>query len=674
MSYENFTGGTVTPSSGGVDTTKLTFGRRSISYPNPFIDMTQLYLPGSIKGLLVYISAMIAGDPILSQCIIKAAEYPITKLVYNNNKTELKDDKTIKFWKDIFEKKLNIVRELREMGMDRYAYGNSIVSIYYPFQRQLKCPKCKGWHNIHAYKKVKMIKYKFNAKCPCGYNGKMDDRDMQTKEIDKLGLVKWDLSNIEIKYNSISNDHIYYYTIPTNIRTAVNKGDMDIISTLPKETIVAIEKKKPLKLKKDNLYHLKRSAPQYLIPSERGWGVPAVMAVMKDVFHNRILKKGNEMIAFDHIVPLRVLFPQGNGDMSPHAGIDLGDWRSKVEDEVHKWRQDPNYVSVMPLPLGMQNMGGDAKLLMVTQEIKATEDNIIIGIGMIPEIIKGGASWSGSNVSLRVVENTFINSRHDMHEVIDWVKEKISDRFDKTDISIKMADFKMADDFQKKQLMVQVSKGNPSDTLISKTTTIEELGFDPDKEYQNKQDELKSVLELKNREAEGIAEANGAASVINALYGADANMESYKREEKHKAELEQDRQANANQQKIDNADAITEESAKLGPNVSIPQLIHILTERFARLATSDKEEFKIRILGLKQSMPAMFGEVFRNLKEMNLIEADILPSMPEAQKHTPGQLPSNIQGDVTAEDAPSPAEQMKTLPEVNPPRGGNATL
>ena len=56
-----------------------------------------------------------------------------------------------------------------------------------------------------------------------------------------------------------------------------------------------------------------------------------VMPIMKDIFHNKILKKGNEMIAFDHIVPLRIMFPTGTGDVSPHLTTNLSNWKNKID-------------------------------------------------------------------------------------------------------------------------------------------------------------------------------------------------------------------------------------------------------------------------------------------------------------------------------------------------------
>ena len=154
--FEDISGGTViSPSTGtglagGSDNNvSVSFSRGSIRYDSPFLDMTSTFIPKSIKGILKFIAAYVVSDGLLSQCISKLSEYPITDLIYKDeDETFLKDDKTIEKWKNILENSMNIKRVLIQSNMDYYAYGNSIVSVNYPFKRMLKCPKCNQSHTV----------------------------------------------------------------------------------------------------------------------------------------------------------------------------------------------------------------------------------------------------------------------------------------------------------------------------------------------------------------------------------------------------------------------------------------------------------------------------------------------------------------------------------------------
>jgi hypothetical protein len=336
----------------------------------------------------------------------------------------------------------------------------------------------------------------------------------------------------------------------------------------------------------------------------------------------------------------------------------------------------------------MQNFSGDARLLMITPEIKATEDTIITGMGIIPEIIRGGASWSGSNVSLRVVENTFINHRTDIQSLLDFIVKNVANYMGIPSIKIKMADFKMADDLDKKRLMVSLASDQQgSSAILSKPSIMRELGLDPDKEYKEIQNDLKKRLELQVQEAEGIAEAQGAAAVINSLYAADAQIESSKRLKSNQDEASQKHDQETQQVSEQNAQNVGQDVAMLAVNagknpttISIPNLIMVLVNRFSKLARYDENEFAVRLLSMKNSTPSLYEEVYKGLREMNLIKADTMPAM-TPQNVATGQIPQYSQGDLTAETSPDTstagsdpnavnAMEMQGLPEQRPPRNG----
>ena len=143
----------------------VSFSRGSIRYDSPFLDMTSTFIPRTIKGILKFIAAYVVSDGILSQCITKMSEYPITSLIYeDDDKNLIKKDKTAEKWKHILENVLNILRVLKQAGMDYYAYGNSVVSINYPFKRMLKCPKCHKSYSADGLK-VRFENFKFLGEC-----------------------------------------------------------------------------------------------------------------------------------------------------------------------------------------------------------------------------------------------------------------------------------------------------------------------------------------------------------------------------------------------------------------------------------------------------------------------------------------------------------------------------
>lgn len=660
------------------------FNRLALQYDNPFLDMTSTFIPARYKDVLRILAAFVLNNGLVNQTILRMSEYPITELQFGDtNDTSLKEDKTIDFWRDIIEKRLKFRENARQAGINYHAYGNSFVSINFPFKRMLKCSKCGKMFDAVA-NNARYKQYKFVAKCPekkCGYSGECESKDIPTKELSKLRYVHWDILQMDIKYNTVTGEHFYYYTPDKELRRQVSRGDMDIINGLRIEVLEAIRTNKKLRISLSNMYHYKRIGAQYVYPQERGWGISAVLPALKDLFHAQILKKGNESISFDHINPLRVLYPNSVGEVSPHSMINLGDWRTKIEEEVLKWRNDPNHISVMPIPVGLDNLFGDAKLLMVHQELRQVQDDAITSLGVIPELIRGGASWSGSSVSLRVVENGFINYRTDMQGMMDWTINHIAAYFQKSKMNIKFSDFKMADDLQQKQLLFNAVNGSPATSLISRTTAIKELGFDPQVEYDNKLLELNQVAEIALKDTKNNAEATGAGQIIAAMFQADAQIENQNRMNAMTAKNNEDMSRQRAQEAQDNGNQVVAEINNVAPayagQINIGKVIMTLTDRFAQLQKTDPTNFKIKMLACKNETPGMYEEIYKNLKEMNVIEADTMPDIAASQLYTPGTIPVAEQGGTTAEEPSSPVEQgqdVKPLPEQRPSTSETAPI
>jgi hypothetical protein len=182
------------------------------------------------------------------------------------------------------------------------------------------------------------------------------------------------------------------------------------------------------------------------------------------------------------------------------------------------------------------------------------------------------------------------------------------------------------------------------------------------------------------------------------MYNADAQMEAQARVEEHERTNQGKRDEDTAKASEQNAQGVQAEVQALSqqsqqdPNhISIPNLILVLTQRFARLASLDRDEFKIRMLAMKNSTPSLYRDIYGNLKEMNVILLDTMPDLEAVSKYTPGQIPSVSQGDTYGDQPTSPAEAgadtgivaepeqrplsvQPPLPEQRPPRSPSAGI
>jgi len=199
--------------------------------------------------------------------------------------------------------------------------------------------------------------------------------------------------------------------------------------------------------------------------------------------------------------------------------LNLGTWRSRIETEVNMWRRDPNYIPILPIPLGFQQMGGDARALILHQEFRLHSEQMLAGAGIPVEFVFGGLQWSGTNTSLRALENMFLGYNKQREElVVDFVLGKIADFMGWPRIKAKFDRFKMADDLQRAMFMFQLNQANK----ISDRKLHEELGTDFDVETRRIKDELGQQLEAQRRSQVAAADIQGEASLHTGRYQARA--------------------------------------------------------------------------------------------------------------------------------------------------------
>jgi hypothetical protein len=495
-----------------------TTSQENYSYPHPFFRLDNYFMPPSIKEMFKWIRAIFYGDAMVGSTISKIAEYPITRLI-----VEAEDVGVRQRWERILNKTLDIRSTLIQIGFDYFCFGNAFVTLYQPFNRFLKCRGCNKLKNV-VNDDVK-YKLKLGSKdgvyathnCDkCG-GAEHDIKDVPTRRLDRINLVRWNPENISIVYNSISGTHTYYYTPSNDLQRAVFSNQYDIINELPLIFIEAIRRRKAVRLSQANVFHFKRPT---LAESGMGWGKPLILHSMKRVFYLNVLRKAQEQIAIEHIVPMDIIFPVASGPVNPYEHTSLAFVRTQIENSIETWRQDRLHKPVFPIPVGTARVGGDGRAMMLGPEIDAVVAEIAAGMGVPREFVFGGLSWTGSSVSLRILENHFLVYRETMDRFVGWTKDLIRRRYNIPDADVKFSDFKMADDIQRKQLIFQLNAANK----ISTRALHQEMGFDPDEMFKEIQDEMDKQGEIQRRMMVDQARSAGEAQLVQTRFQGKAQV------------------------------------------------------------------------------------------------------------------------------------------------------
>lgn len=469
----------------------------SASHGSPLFDFLTSFVPRKLKDLFRLCEYLYFNCSQIYAALQKFCTYPITELVYDTTNEALKER-----YKKFHDKTIKAKRILIRGAIDKFVYGNAFFSIYTPFVRFLQCPRCENLTNVdHADYKFKLKKLTWSYKCPhCdqGVDGKVVDRKLTRP--DKVAIIRWDPKLMDIDHNPITGHSVYYYTIPKELKERVAKGNKHLINTLPMEFLKALKDDKIFEFSEGQIFHMKMDAPAGI---EAQWGFPPLASTIKLFFYAAVLRKANEAIALDYVVPLRIVSPkQASGNADPLLTISLERWSSEMKTSVKKWRRDPLHIMWSPIPAEVTHLGGQARALMTLGEVQAAEDNIIAALGLPKEFIYGGFSAMGSGIQLRVLENQLLHQTSDLNDLLQWITDKSAQLLGWESISVELAPFKFIDDVQQKSLLLNLAQSNPQKPILSDTTMAEmfdkDLADERKKRKQETLDEVRFQQELQN--------------------------------------------------------------------------------------------------------------------------------------------------------------------------------
>lgn len=477
-------------------------------YPHPYFDPSNWYTPTTVKEMFRWCLFLYITNSTIGPVIRKKASYIVTDLIYSTT-----SERTRSVWKDLLETVLKIREFEFLMLIDFEVFGNAFVSIVYPFDRYLICHRCE-YENL-----LKSIKWEYDGvnfigQCKnCKTRAAMKVKDKAVRNRKRITLHRWFPQYLEPKRNPITGKTRYILRIPPWIKKKIKDPRINkvYVEDTPIEFLEAIKRNKVIELDPDNLFHMKHETVSM---EDDSFGVPQLLNVIKDAWLLQTFKKGQEAIALEHILPLTLVSPMPSpGTPSPHMGTDLGTWRGKMQNIFSQWRRDPNALFPVPFPVQVSQVRGDAQALSLHNDINQQRQNIAGGLDVPADFLYGNLTWSGGNVSLRVLENLLINRLASVNGFQkDWLQPRLRRFFMLPKCDIHHKDFKMADDIQQKNIALQLRASN----TISDQTVIEELGFDTSKEEARKEKEGEKRLAEMRKQQIAQAEVEAKVNIIRA--------------------------------------------------------------------------------------------------------------------------------------------------------------
>jgi len=456
----------------------------------------QYVLPNDIKEVFKWVNFITANVPMVQSALDKMASISITSLSYlSNDLTELTQDDALS-WKSILEDEVGIIERLKEIGFNFLLYANQFISVNFPIDRTITCSSCetkfkrKNVEDVKLKPKVNNKELVFTGICPsCGKETAFTISDRPIEDLSRMKIISWPVNSIDLYEDEITGVKTIYYNPSEADKELIKNGNKDKLFNLPKDIIIASLTDGKIKFNETSVLHVRN---RKFNSTNTSWGIPMLTSAIPDMISLLLLRKMNEKIYSDMILPLRGLVPRVQGvDQQPIYNYMGGsDLKNKVEGLIKSWKKDPTAIKFFPIPLEPINLFGEGKNLELSQEIDAYSTMIMTSIGVPPEFVKGGLSYSGAGASLRVLQNQLIELTKSLEQVANFIIRQIANRINKEQIKVKLVPIKLIDDIADKQNMLNLLQAGK----VSGHTALDFFDLDYHKEQERMMEEQKEDI------------------------------------------------------------------------------------------------------------------------------------------------------------------------------------
>lgn len=457
--------------------------------PDPYVLYSTYHMPTNMINVLRLCEHLWLSSGQYKMAMERVSRYFITKVVFDDV-----NDKEKKRYEEFFNDHLNINTLLSEVADDFMCYGNSFSSLYMPFNRILICKKCNYTQNIEHVKDenlgFKPDKLMFEAFCPrCNKRTLQEHKDLRSMDENRIHLIRWNPHEIQLLHQFLSGETQYLWNISPDIKTNI-KGCKPIwLRSSPWEVIKSVATDSFFKFNKDVIYHMRESVIAGV--RNRGWGIPRLLAAYKDMYYVQILKRFNEALALDYIVPFRVITPAKATSADPLMQYDMSAWNSKMQDMVVQHRRDPADYHMLPFPINYQVLGGEGQSLSPWQLIKQGTSDMMDSLGVPMELFQGTLSLQAAPTALRLFEASWPHLVSSLNGWLNWIVQRISMTFGWQPATAKLQRVTWADDIERRNLIFNLNAAQK----MSDGTAFALIGSDA-------MDEQKRMMEEnRNRQA-----------------------------------------------------------------------------------------------------------------------------------------------------------------------------
>ena len=494
-------------------------------FPDPFQDVASQNMPTTMKNALWWSEYIWGVFGTYRMAMERVVSYFLTDIDVTGDIS----DEEKKKWSEYINDTLGIMEFLQNMMRDRMCYGNAFGSVLVPFRRFLMNPKTGDLYPLsEVYNNSRFNfswtgKFEFVATCPkTGWRGAWKVVDKAEDEEHNIKLKRWNPHEIELLHDPYTDEVAYLWRIPEDYKRQVKKGHLYHLERVSEQVLLAIKNDQVFRFNHDAIFHMKE--PTLAGIRNRGWGLPRTLVNFRQIYYVQVLRRFNEAIALDYVIPFRLITPASRGGggagglpaQDPMMFYNAGDFKSQVKNMINRRRRDPASWQILPFPVQYDMMGGDANNLAPRELMDQGLETLLNESGSPVELYKGTLTTQAAPTALRLFESTWRSLVFEANSLLQWLTNGIAEVMSWEKVDVGLTRVTIADDMQKQMAALQLMMGQQ----VSGTTGLKAIGYDWESEQKLLSEEAQRQQELQARAQEEMEQAGFAAELAKGQGGA----------------------------------------------------------------------------------------------------------------------------------------------------------
>ena len=469
----------------------------------------------NIRQMFDFGELMYKFDPTFRQGIRRVISYFMTEIEFYDpgHGGKLKEE-DINSYREVLQNQLHVKTVLRAALDDLCFRGNCMMSMLPPILRRMQCPNCKIIHPVDVVAspdnpefrfKYHTKNVRFEAHClRCGYRGTWNIYNMKADYRRHVTVQFWNPKEFLLHHDPFTDRRLYTWQIPAYLKKRVQDGDPLLLSSMPLTLLQAIGEEKDYRFNDKTILHLRE--PVLTGIQTGGWGIPLAVygyGLSRYVFS---LRRMNEVLAEDYMLPVRVCSPSRGGDNGGISTIDtswtmdMTDWNRQLRGIFAQHRKDPASIHTIGFPVEYQILGGEGKSLVPGDMLIQGEDMQLNAMGVPPQFQRGDLTVQAAPMAARLFESFWQPISETSDQILTWMVGNATPELGWKPCGARLERPNIADNMDQLLLLLQMVQTG----AVAQSTVLRKLGLDKTEETRKQMDEVLMAAKLESEQQQEI--------------------------------------------------------------------------------------------------------------------------------------------------------------------------